>query len=136
MLRINDFVEKGFADNRLVVRACIYDVYFLQDEPVSHCVAVKFEDGTQYQVGSFPSGTVLVVKEREINQGEGNMDKGVLDFVLPFGKHKGKTIWQVAEDDPKWLDWAAGNIKGDVGEKLCEAVRHPEVEKRIDRVVF
>jgi len=66
MLRINDIVEKGFADNRLVVRACIYDVYFLQDDPVSHCVSVKFKDGTQYQVGSFPSGTTLVVNEREI----------------------------------------------------------------------
>jgi hypothetical protein len=70
VLRINDIVEKGFADNRLVVRACIYDVYFLQDEPVSHCVVVKLEDGTQHQVGSFPLGTTLVVKEREINQGE------------------------------------------------------------------
>jgi hypothetical protein len=62
--------------------------------------------------------------------------KGVLDFVLPFGKHKGKTIWQVAEDDPKWLDWAAGNIKNDVGDKVREAVRHPDVSRRIDRVVF
>jgi uncharacterized protein (DUF3820 family) len=59
-----------------------------------------------------------------------------LDYVLPFGKYKGKTIWQVAESDPKYLDWAADNIGGMVGIRLKQAVKHPEVAKRIDRAVF
>ena len=64
------------------------------------------------------------------------MSSDVLSFVLPFGKHRGKTIWQVAEDDPKWLDWAAGKIQGQVGEKIRDAVKHPDIARRIDNAVF
>ena len=64
------------------------------------------------------------------------MNKDLLDYVMPFGKHEGETIWQIAQSDPKWLDWAAGNIKGQVGEKLREAVKHPDIARRIDNAVF
>ena len=33
--------------------------------------------------------------------------------VLKFGKHRGKTIAQVASEDPGWLDWAAQNTNND-----------------------
>lgn len=32
------------------------------------------------------------------------------DDTLRFGKHKGKEVWQVIEDDPDWLRWAMENI--------------------------
>lgn len=27
--------------------------------------------------------------------------------TIMFGKHSGKKIWQIAEQDPEWLDWYA-----------------------------
>jgi len=30
---------------------------------------------------------------------------------MPFGKHKGKTIMQVMDDDLDWITWALENIK-------------------------
>jgi hypothetical protein len=33
--------------------------------------------------------------------------------VLKFGKHRGKTIAQVASEDPGWLDWASQNTNND-----------------------
>ena len=60
----------------------------------------------------------------------------ILDYVLTFGKHKGQTVWEIAESDPKWLDWAAANVSGQNGKILKKAVQHPEVSKRIDRAVY
>lgn len=33
--------------------------------------------------------------------------------ILKFGKHRGKTIAQVASEDPGWLDWASQNTNND-----------------------
>lgn len=33
-----------------------------------------------------------------------------LDSVLRFGKHRGRTIEDVLEDDPRWLLWASENV--------------------------
>ncbi len=33
--------------------------------------------------------------------------------VLKFGKHRGKTIAQVASEDAGWLDWASQNTNND-----------------------
>jgi len=43
---------------------------------------------------------------------------------LTFGKHKGKTITQVLQDDPGWLVWADKNVeffKLDL--RLCEMAK-------------
>ena len=34
-----------------------------------------------------------------------------LESEMPFGKHKGKLLSTVIEDDPGWLIWALENIK-------------------------
>ena len=55
-----------------------------------------------------------------------------IDYVLPFGKHKGKTLFQISQDDPKYLDWAAGEMEGRAGDAIREAVKHPDIERKID----
>lgn len=32
-----------------------------------------------------------------------------LDDSLRFGKHKGKPLWEVMDDDPGWVRWAMEN---------------------------
>lgn len=40
-------------------------------------------------------------------------------FLLCFGKHRGKSLSQVMEADPMWVDWAIGNLKSsEVVERL------------------
>lgn len=38
---------------------------------------------------------------------------GAGSTVLKFGKHRGKTISQVAQEDRGWLDWASQNTNND-----------------------
>ena len=40
-------------------------------------------------------------RERKVHQ---------LDDALPFGKHKGKSLREVIEDDSSWIIWAMENI--------------------------
>lgn len=35
-----------------------------------------------------------------------------LDAVLRFGKHKGRMVEDVLDEDPAWLLWAAENVSG------------------------
>ena len=62
----------------------------------------------------------------------------VLDFVMPFGKHSGKTLWQIACEAPKYLDWCAGEFNGtrDVDKMIQAVVKIPAVAKKIDNAVF
>ena len=34
-----------------------------------------------------------------------------LDDEMRFGKHKGKTLRDVIDEDPKWVEWAMSGIK-------------------------
>lgn len=40
-----------------------------------------------------------------------NKDPGTV--VLKFGKHAGKTLAQVGDEDPDWVEWAAENATND-----------------------
>ena len=31
---------------------------------------------------------------------------------LTFGKHRGRTVWEVVEEDRSWLTWALENVRG------------------------
>lgn len=35
------------------------------------------------------------------------------DVVIKGGKHAGKTIADVADEDPEWIEWAATNLNND-----------------------
>lgn len=65
-------------------------------------------------------------------------EQTVMDFEMPFGKHRNKTLWQIACEDPKYLDWAAGEFDGDrdVDRMIKEAVKIPAISKKIDAAVF
>ena len=39
------------------------------------------------------------------------------DFVVNFGKHRGKTLSAIFDDDSGWLDWAAQNCNNDYARK-------------------
>lgn len=41
--------------------------------------------------------------------GGGNHPEDPGDIVVNFGKHRGKTISSIADEDPEWLEWAADN---------------------------
>ena len=63
-------------------------------------------------------------------------DQDILDWVWPFGqKHAGETIWQIAQCDPLYLDWAQDVFGGVAGSILRRAVELPEVSRLIDRAV-
>jgi len=45
--------------------------------------------------------------------GGGGGGNGAGSVVLKFGKHRGKTIAQVAQEDAGWLTWASENTNND-----------------------
>lgn len=54
------------------------------------------------------------------------------DIKMPFGKHKGKTMFQLLKSHPDYLRWMAdGGIRpnGMAGEAFDEAVRRLENER-------
>jgi hypothetical protein len=50
-----------------------------------------------------------------------------LDQILWFGKHQGRTIEDVLDDDPRYLMWACENVDGF---ELDTAVMH-ELERNV-----
>lgn len=53
-----------------------------------------------------------LVKERSKNLEDLHIEGKHPDYILPFGKYRGKTIKDVAENDMDYLKWATLNIKG------------------------
>lgn len=49
-----------------------------------------------------------------------------LQFVIPFGKHKGKKIIEVMETNFDYCLWAAENIKNSTGDKIRLAIKNGE----------
>lgn len=41
-----------------------------------------------------------------------------LYFRMPFGKHKGRSLVEINETDPDYLEWAYENIDGFVGKQI------------------
>jgi len=53
-------------------------------------------------------------------------DVGIID--MPFGKHKGKTIKVIAEEDVEYLEWVAETIKDGIGADAREFIeQNPNV---------
>jgi hypothetical protein len=58
-------------------------------------------------------------------------------FVMPFGKHKGKTLCDIAVDDPdgaRYLDWVVGlsDLRPDLHAALKSFLAIPWVEKMVE----
>ena len=58
-----------------------------------------------------------------------------LDFEMPFGKYKGKTLKHISVMDPKYLDWATDFDDGEPGDTIRLAVTDSDVRRRIDRAI-
>ena len=44
------------------------------------------------------------------------------DFVIRFGKHKGKTLGEIKKEDPSWITWAKENITTGLAAKLIKEI--------------
>lgn len=71
--------------------------------------------GTEMVVNTFeaPTSVAEVVGETTASSGFSINSSGAGATVLKFGKHRGKTIAEVAREDRGWLDWAAQNTNND-----------------------
>ena len=58
------------------------------------------------------------------------------DYVMTFGKHKGKSLFQIADDDPTYLDWAADTFDGVAGDRIRAAGKQPWIERAINNAVY
>lgn len=60
--------------------------------------------------------------------------------IFKFGKHKGKTVMEVAEKDPGYLSWLRRDGFSGFGKEVTEAIfaweeANPEEVMRIDRSI-
>ena len=55
--------------------------------------------------------------------------------IMPFGKHKGRSLGDIADDDVLYLDWLIGQdwLKADLRE--CVSVVCESRSKEIDRMI-
>lgn len=57
--------------------------------------------------------------------------------LCPFKKHKGRTLQQIGDDDPLYLDWLAGldDLRGELGEAVPMVARSyaRDIEEAMDR---
>lgn len=60
-------------------------------------------------------------------------------FVMPLGKHKGKTLTRIGNNDEGllYLDWIVGQewINGRLREALETYLKHPAVAMQVDALV-
>jgi len=58
------------------------------------------------------------VREVLLADQRGPLRPGPGQYVMPFGKHVGATLYYLAEHEPQWFGWASKNLDGKVGEKI------------------
>lgn len=69
-------------------------------------------------------------------QADDRGERRVEDVVMPFGKHKGKTLGDILVADPAYLDWVQDKL---TSRNLAEAVKEmcrkyePEIEAAISK---
>ena len=111
----------GISIDELLVGNCADE--FLAD------IEQKFED--------LPENPVIPEKKAPMSK------EDILDYHMPFGKYgkknyppKGKTLYEIARENPKYLDWAVDGLSpSNVRDKIREAVMHPTIAKLIDGAV-
>ena len=70
--------------------------------------------GTEMVVNAFEAPTSVAEVAYETTGNNVSVNSGGAGAtVLKFGKHRGKTIAQVAVEDRGWLDWASQNTNND-----------------------
>ena len=47
-----------------------------------------------------------------------------LTFIMPFGKHKGKTLNDIYDTDKDYFIWCAENLTNDIGERFRIILDH------------
>jgi len=52
-------------------------------------------------------------------------------FEMPFGKHKGKTLGAICEDNPHYLLWAKDNFKGNIKRRIEDVLSKKNVTKNL-----
>lgn len=60
------------------------------------------------------------------------------EYVMPFGKFKGKTIDEIAssKDGLRWLDWAAGAISPGSAKTMIETyLDNPVIQREIQEAI-
>lgn len=76
-------------------------------------------------IASRPDIDYIIPEELKKILGENKVEESIKDpsdYVLKFGKHSGKTLGQVKEEDPSWIVWAKENIKNGVVAKLIQEI--------------
>lgn len=61
------------------------------------------------------------------------------EFVMPFGKYKGRKLDDIATDDEglKYLDWAIGNatLMGRTKDALTTFLADASIQKELSRII-
>jgi len=52
-------------------------------------------------------------------------NKDPREFVMPIGKHNGKTLQKILEDDFDYLLWASENLPLNIRKKICNILNFP-----------
>ena len=60
--------------------------------------------------------------EMQFDASEKEQLPSVEEYVITFGKHNGKTLPQINEVDPGWIDWAKSNIDREPVKSLLKLV--------------
>lgn len=50
------------------------------------------------------------------------------NFVMPFGKHKGDTLYIIAKNDPDYIYWGLNNLRGNIKKRFEEVVEAIEYD--------
>jgi hypothetical protein len=80
---------------------------------------VTFANGTKHlKATCCACGGFIQYVQQEI---EGDQS----DFLMPFGKHKDKTLLMIAMDDPDYLIWASENLKGSIKQRVIKFLNEP-----------
>jgi ribosomal protein S27AE len=48
------------------------------------------------------------------------------EFIIPIGKYNGKKLLDIANTDPAYCLWAAGNMSGSIAKKFAQAAEESQ----------
>ena len=51
------------------------------------------------------------------------------DFVMPFGKYRGQTLYLIADNDPSYIMWLADENVLQIEREFLDAVRMDDMEQ-------
>ena len=58
-------------------------------------------------------------------------------YIMPFGKHKGKSLTRIATEDARYLDWMTDGLSpGTARMMVLIAVEEPFIKRQIERAIY